>query len=71
MRVDLLKQGYKPVQRNGVTLYCRKDALTGSRFASEICRTQAQIEQLERQAREDMQMSRGQSCNQPTGCTGK
>jgi hypothetical protein len=71
VNVDLLRKGYQPAQRNGVTVYCRKDGLTGSRFSSRVCLTEAQIDQLERQAKEDLQMSRGQSCNQQNGCTGK
>lgn len=40
---DLLKQGYRPVQMRGETHYCRKEMLTGSRFASQVCLTEDQI----------------------------
>lgn len=54
---DLLKQGYKPVVRRGETLYCRKEMLTGSRFMTEVCLTQQQISVLEKQARDDLQLT--------------
>ncbi len=70
--VDLLQQGYKPVQRGGVTFYCHREAMTGSRFSSQVCLTEAQIKERARQAREDMELSRTQGCtNINGGCTGK
>jgi len=45
---DLRKQGYRPVQMRGETHYCRKEMLTGSRFASEVCLTEDQINAMHR-----------------------
>jgi hypothetical protein len=41
-------QGYKPVVRNGETLYCRREPILGSHFATSACRTAASLEDAER-----------------------
>jgi hypothetical protein len=41
---------YKRVVRNGVTLYCRKEMPTGTRFVEETCLTQAQMDAQQKNA---------------------
>lgn len=43
---DLLKMGYKPVKVRGEVRYCRKEMLTGSRFTTEVCLTEDQINSM-------------------------
>jgi hypothetical protein len=66
--LDLLKQGYKPVVHRGETVYCRKEMLTGSRFASQVCLTDRQIKDMQQRAKDDLQ-SVGAGCN-GGGCKG-
>ena len=40
----LRMRGYRPEVRNGVTLFCRKEAPLGSRFESKICGTAANLD---------------------------
>ena len=40
--------GYKAKVVDGETLFCRKDVPLGSRFPTEVCMTQAQFEEQER-----------------------
>jgi hypothetical protein len=40
--------GYKVKVAGGETLYCRKDVPLGSRFPTEVCMTQAQYQEQER-----------------------
>jgi hypothetical protein len=48
----LLAKGYKPVGRNGEVYYCRREAVTGSRFQKMSCRTAEQMKDLERASRD-------------------
>jgi hypothetical protein len=41
---SLRARGYKPETRGGTTVYCRKEAVLGSRFENKICRSAADLE---------------------------
>lgn len=41
--------GYRKKTRDGETVYCRAQKVTGTRFAKTYCYTQMQLEQLETQ----------------------
>jgi hypothetical protein len=41
---SLRARGYKPETRGGTTVYCRKEAVLGSRFENKICRSAAELE---------------------------
>jgi hypothetical protein len=43
--------GYKPVQRNGQTLYCRREPILGSHFETNACRTAAYLQDAEERGR--------------------
>ena len=38
--------GYKPEKRRGETLYCRSEALVGTRFPTKVCATAEQLDQM-------------------------
>jgi len=59
---DLLKQGYKPAVHRGETVYCRREAVTGSRFSSQVCLTEQQIKDMQQRAKDDLQTI-GAGCN--------
>lgn len=65
--------GYKARVKEGTTVYCRKDIILGSRFPTESCYTEAQIDQLQANAaaaRREMQ--KGQICGSATAlCAGQ
>lgn len=42
-------QGYRPKRVNGDQVYCTNVKVTGSRFAKEDCRTEAQLRDIEAQ----------------------
>jgi hypothetical protein len=50
---SLRARGYKPETRGGTTVYCRKEAVLGSRFENKICRSAAELEH-DSQAGKDM-----------------
>ena len=52
MKAYLRKRGYRTVQRQGKTVFCRSGVPTGSYLTSEVCLTEAQLQQEERTARE-------------------
>ena len=60
---DLVKRGYKAVSRRGELVYCRKDAVTGTAFRTNVCLTEFQITDMERRAHEEMQVT-------PSSCAG-
>jgi hypothetical protein len=51
---ELLKRGYKTQMIRGELFYCRKDMITGSRFSSQICLTELQIKDQERNAKDNL-----------------
>ena len=56
-------QGYKPRQRDGHTIYCRSEAMVGSRLPETICRDEAQLNNELRNTEDTQQeMLRGHSC---------
>jgi hypothetical protein len=49
--------GWRPEMRNGATVYCRQDAVVGSRFTQKRCATESQLAAvLERQEYEREQL---------------
>jgi hypothetical protein len=65
---ELVKQGgYHTRMRNGQVVYCRADQLTGTRFRQEVCLTERQIGEAQRQARDANIHPLG--CNH-SGCPG-
>jgi hypothetical protein len=58
--------GWRPEMRSGVTVYCRQDAVVGSRFTQKRCATESQLAAvLERQEYEREQLKQrgcGGSC---------
>ena len=52
VNIALIKQGYAVAEKNGGFLYCRKDAVTGSRFTQRVCLTESQIKENEARAKE-------------------
>ena len=60
-----VKQGYRPVQKDGQTLYCRRESQTGTNFEKKICLTESQMEENEKRAamiKNDMNRPRGTNC---------
>ncbi len=60
-----VKQGYRPVQKDGQTLYCRRESQTGTNFEKKICLTESQMEDNEKHAammQNDMNRPRGTNC---------
>ena len=49
---ELLKRGYRVQYRRGEVVYCRAEAITGSRLTSTLCRSAQQIKEDEQRARE-------------------
>jgi hypothetical protein len=59
---SLRARGYKPETRGGTTVYCRKEAVLGSRFENKICRSAADLEhnsQAGKDMVQDMQRASG------------
>jgi hypothetical protein len=52
---SLLKQGYHLGKHNGQVVYCKREAITGTRFESNVCQTADEIKEKERRAREELQ----------------
>jgi hypothetical protein len=42
--------GYKPVVRQGETLYCRREPTLGTHFEANVCRTSTDLEAAQRSA---------------------
>lgn len=56
--------GYKPKRVNGEQIWCTKTVVTGSKFAKEDCRTEAQLrDMLRSQASMRQELSRGRTCS--------
>ena len=51
---DLLRQGYHITHRRGEMLYCKQQAMTGTRFMSNVCLTEEQIKDDQRRAQEEL-----------------
>jgi hypothetical protein len=48
--------GFRPKKRGELTVYCRREAVLGSRFKAERCYDQAGIEELQRAELENAEM---------------
>lgn len=62
--------GYKKQVANGNTIYCTKVVVLGSRFPKEDCRSQSELEYMEKQGelmRNDMKQ-RSSTCTSAAGC---
>lgn len=56
--------GYRRKQHGDVTLYCRREAVLGSRFKAEKCYDQAGVEALQRAERENLEtLERIRNCS--------
>ncbi len=62
---DLVTRGYRAQMHDGQVLYCRREAETGTRLASYVCRSEAQIRTLEENARQALGPA---GVNRTTGC---
>jgi hypothetical protein len=62
---DLLKQGYHTGLRHGQLVYCRTEQLTGTRFKSQVCMSEAQILDEQKRARDQMNASQHVQCMGP------
>lgn len=64
--------GYKAKSRGKKVVYCRKDTVSGTRFASETCYSEAQLKaQAEERAREAQELEqRRRICNSLEACGG-
>jgi hypothetical protein len=65
LNMDLLKQGYHSGLRKGQVMYCRTEQLTGSRFKTEVCLSEAQILDEQQHARDTMTGPRRTRCIGP------
>jgi hypothetical protein len=68
VNLDLIKQGYAVAEKDGGFVYCRKDAVTGSRFTQRVCLTESQIKENEARAKEALRdmnngVCSGKMCN--------
>jgi hypothetical protein len=48
------KEGYHLSSFHGQRLYCRTESITGTRFTSQVCLTEAQIQAREQNARDTL-----------------
>ena len=63
------KRGYKPALYQGERVYCRKEVLTGSNLASNVCLTAKQIADQERAGQDMLNGPRPAGCQPPQqGC---
>jgi len=63
-------QGYKPRQRDGKTVYCRKESKVGTRFESTTCITQEQVAAVVKRGegnRDSVEELQHRFMNQPGG----
>jgi hypothetical protein len=49
---ELLSRGYRPQARGDDVVYCRREAVVGSRFESKICRSAIQIFQTQQDSKD-------------------
>jgi hypothetical protein len=49
---NLVKRGYRVVQRKGLLLYCQTQTVTGTHFSNTVCLTHAQVLARDRETRE-------------------
>jgi hypothetical protein len=63
--------GYRTKVRNGETVYCKKEATTGSRFEVETCMNAADLEALRQRTEQDReQFRKNQTICGTGGCGG-
>jgi hypothetical protein len=65
INVDLVKAGYRTGLRHGQIVYCRTEQLTGSRFKSEVCLSEAQVLDEQKRARDTMTAPHRTQCIGP------
>ena len=56
--------GYKPTKRDGVTMYCRKEAVVGTRFSRMICGTAENLDRTAENAQQETDRMVRRSLNQ-------
>jgi hypothetical protein len=52
----LVKEGYRAVRRQGTILYCQTQTVTGTKFASTVCMTAEQIQELKRETEQSKRL---------------
>ena len=52
----LVKEGYRVVRRQGTILYCQTQTVTGTKFASTVCMTAEQIQELKRETEQSKRL---------------
>ena len=62
---DLVRRGYRAQMHDGQIVYCRREAETGTRLASYVCRSEARIKSEEEEARQALGPA---GVNRTTGC---
>lgn len=64
--------GYRPREKEGATVYCKKETILGSRFPKEFCFSAAQLKELEAiSAEQRRQLQKGAICGTAAGaCAG-
>ena len=62
---DLLRQGYHTTVRSGQLFYCRSQALTGTRFKSNVCMREEEILDEQRRAHDTLTAPRQSQCIGP------
>jgi hypothetical protein len=69
VNAELIRQGYRPVKKEDQILYCRREQVTGTNFKTNVCLTEAQVAEQQKQARQtadEMSRSRtGPACPRP------
>jgi hypothetical protein len=64
------REGLKPKKRDGVTKFCETSASLGTRFATEKCYTEDQVDQLAQQRQDERnQLGRSVACG-GANCSG-
>jgi hypothetical protein len=68
---NLVKRGYRTVQRNGQLLYCQTQTLTGTHFNNTVCLTEAQVRARDQdtQNTKDQLGREGRAACPSGGCT--
>jgi hypothetical protein len=65
----LVKEGYRTTTKRGQLMYCRTEAVTGTRFTNNVCLTETQIMEQRQNARDALNAPRQAECI-PKGCGG-
>jgi hypothetical protein len=64
------REGFRPKKRDGVTLFCHTDATLGTRFETEKCVNQAQLQTVVQQREDQRNVMRQQGACTGSNCSG-